>query len=165
MLRRVRPEARDAAVRPRHPAAARTDARRRPQDGSSSPTRLQVSLPGTPVLRYGEEIGMGDDLDQPERYSIRTPMQWSPARTPASRRCKPKQLVRPLATGDIGGYETANVDAERADETSLLAWFERMLRTLRECPEFGAASWQVLDGGDPRVLAMLYSQPTGRSWP
>ncbi|HEX2383542.1 MAG TPA: alpha-amylase family protein [Acidimicrobiales bacterium] len=123
---------------------------------------LQVSLPGTPVLRYGEEIGMGDDLDQPERYSIRTPMQWSWADNAGFSTCKPKQLVRPIATGDIGGYETTNVDAERADENSLLAWFERMLRTLRECPEFGAASWEVLDGGDPRVLAMLYSQPTGQ---
>jgi maltose alpha-D-glucosyltransferase/alpha-amylase len=123
---------------------------------------LQVSLPGTPVLRYGEEIGMGDDLKQPERYSIRTPMQWSSATNAGFSTCRPKQLVRPIATGDIGGYETTNVDAERADENSLLAWFERMLRTLRECPEFGTASWRVLDAGDPRALAMLYSQPTGQ---
>ena len=61
-------------------------------------------------------------------------MQWSAATNAGFSNCKPKQLVRPLAKCDIGGYETTNVDAERADDDSLLAWFERMLRTLRECP-------------------------------
>jgi len=123
---------------------------------------LQVSLPGTPVLRYGEEIGMGDNLSLPERYPIRTPMQWSSSANAGFSSCKPKDLVRPLAKGGIGTYETTNVDLSRNDDDSLLAWFERMLRTLRECPEFGAASWSVLDAGDARVLAMLYSAPTGR---
>jgi maltose alpha-D-glucosyltransferase/alpha-amylase len=122
---------------------------------------LQVSLPGTPVLRYGEEIGMGDDLDQPERYAIRTPMQWSTSPNAGFSTSKPKELVRPLAKGDTGSYETTNVDAERADETSLLAWFERMLRTLRECPEFGTATWRVLDPGHPQVLAMQYTGSDG----
>src|SRR4051794_39043587 len=122
---------------------------------------LQVSLPGTPVLRYGEEIGMGDNLGLPERYSIRTPMQWSSAANAGFSTCRPKNLVRPLAEGDIGSYETANVDKARADKNSLLGWFERMLRMLRKCPEFGAASWKVLDAGDARVLAMLYAGSTG----
>jgi maltose alpha-D-glucosyltransferase/alpha-amylase len=122
---------------------------------------LQVSLPGTPVLRYGEELGMGDNLSLPERYPIRTPMQWSSSANAGFSTCKPKLLVRPLAKGDIGAYETTNVDAERGDESSLLAWFERMLRTLRECPEFGAASWRVLDADDAHVLGMLYSGSTG----
>jgi maltose alpha-D-glucosyltransferase/alpha-amylase len=123
---------------------------------------LQVSLPGTPVLHYGEEIGMGDNLSLPERYSIRTPMQWSSSKNAGFSSCRPKNLVRPLAQGGIGTPETANVDSARTDESSLLAWFERMLRTLRECPEFGSASWRVLDAGDARVLALLYSGPTGQ---
>jgi len=122
---------------------------------------LQVLLPGTPVLRYGEEIGMGDNLSLPERNPIRTPMQWSSASNAGFSTCKPKDLVRPLATGDVGGYETTNVDAERADKESLLGWFERMLRTLRECPEFGSGSWEVLDAGSQQVLAMRYTSSTG----
>jgi maltose alpha-D-glucosyltransferase/alpha-amylase len=123
---------------------------------------LQVSLPGTPVLRYGEEIGMGDDLRQPERYAIRTPMQWSSEPNAGFSTAAKKRLVRPVATGECGGYETANVDAERADTQSLLGWFERMLRTLRECPEFGAGSWRVLDAGAEDVLGMLFCMSTGR---
>jgi maltose alpha-D-glucosyltransferase/alpha-amylase len=123
---------------------------------------LQVSLPGTPVLRYGEEIGMGDDLRQPERYAIRTPMQWSSEPNAGFSTAAKKQLVRPVASGACGGYETANVDAERADAQSLLGWFERMLRTLRECPEFGAGSWRVLDPGAEEVLGMLFCLPTGQ---
>lgn len=104
---------------------------------------LQFSLPGTPVLRYGEEIGMGEDLTLPGRYAIRTPMQWSDGPNAGFSSAPKPRLVRPVITGGAYGYETVNVDAERNDSSSLLAWFERMLRALRECPESGDGPWTL----------------------
>jgi maltose alpha-D-glucosyltransferase/alpha-amylase len=122
---------------------------------------LQFSLPGTPVLRYGEEIGMGDDLTLRERYAIRTPMQWS-NRPGAGFSSAPKtRLVRRPVTGGDFGYEQVNVDDERDDDSSLLAWFERMLRSLRECPEAGSGRWTLLDAGFGHVLAVRFVAPTG----
>ncbi len=104
---------------------------------------LQFSLRGTPVLRYGEEIGMGDDLDLPERESIRTPMQWSHQRhggfTGAD---KP---VKPVIESGKYGYEKVNVTDQRLHADSQLAWFERMIRTLRESPEVGSGTCTPLD--------------------
>jgi maltose alpha-D-glucosyltransferase/alpha-amylase len=122
---------------------------------------LQFSLPGTPVLRYGEEIGMGENLALRERYAIRTPMQWSDARSAGFSSAPKSRLVRPVVTGGEFGYETVNVDAQRHDDRSLLAWFERMLRSLRECPEFGSGRWTLLDSGSEHVLALQYDGVTG----
>jgi maltose alpha-D-glucosyltransferase / alpha-amylase len=120
---------------------------------------LQFTTPGTPVLRYGEEIGMGDDLSLPERNSIRTPMQWSDA--PQAGFTSSDKPVRPvIAAGDFS-YERVNVTAARSDPGSLLSWFERMLRTLRECPEFGTGAVTVLDARSDAVLALRYDCPTG----
>jgi maltose alpha-D-glucosyltransferase/alpha-amylase len=123
---------------------------------------LQCTLPGTPVIRYGEEIGMGDDLSLEERLALRTPMQWSDAPNGGFSTAPADKLVRPVIDEGDFGYERVNVDAQRADDQSLLAWFERMLRTLRECPEFGTAEWRLLDPGYGHVLAMEYQGPTGR---
>ncbi|MGC9668938.1 alpha-amylase family protein [Planosporangium sp. 12N6] len=102
---------------------------------------LQFTLRGTPVLRYGEEIGMGDDLSLPGRNSIRTPMQWSPAANGGfSTAEKAEDLIRPVVSGGRFGYGKVNVTAQRHDSGSLLAWFERMIRTLRESPEVGAGT-------------------------
>jgi maltose alpha-D-glucosyltransferase / alpha-amylase len=122
---------------------------------------LQFSLPGTPVLRYGEEIGMGDDLALRERYAIRTPMQWSDCRSAGFSTAPKTRLVRPVISGGAYGYETVNVDTQRADDQSVLAWFERMLRALRECPEFGSGRWTLLDSGSERVLALHFAGVTG----
>ncbi len=104
---------------------------------------LQFSLRGTPVLRYGEEIGMGDDLSLPGRDAIRTPMQWSGS--PGGGFTGVAKPVRPVISGGPYGYETVNVTMQRHDPASLLAWFERMIRTLRESPEVGAGSCTVID--------------------
>jgi maltose alpha-D-glucosyltransferase / alpha-amylase len=122
---------------------------------------LQFSLPGTPVLRYGEEIGMGDDLSQPERYAIRTPMQWSNDRNAGFSEAAKKQLVRPVIADADYGYEKVNVDAQRAADDSLLAWFERMLRALRECPESGDGEWTLLDSGHETVLGLRFEGEGG----
>jgi maltose alpha-D-glucosyltransferase / alpha-amylase len=120
---------------------------------------LQFTTPGTPVLRYGEEIGMGDDLSLPERNSIRTPMQWDDsAQAGFTTSAEP---VRPVIDDADYGYRTVNVAAARADPDSLLGWFERMLRTLRECPEFGTGQAKVLDVRSDEVLALRYDSPQG----
>ncbi len=122
---------------------------------------LQCTLPGTPVLRYGEEIGMGDDLSLKERDAIRTPMQWSGGTNAGFSTAPAKKLRRPVISGGDFGHEVVNVEAQRRNPDSLLAWMERMLHTLRECPEFGFGTCTSLDTGDPAVLALRYDAPGG----
>ena len=122
---------------------------------------LQFTLPGTPVLRYGEEIGMGEDLSLKERYAIRTPMQWSSEANGGFSKAARGRLVRPLVDDKEFGYENVNVDMERDDNESLLAWFERMLRALRECPESGEGTWKLLDPGWDHVLAIRFDSDAG----
>ncbi|BCJ42694.1 trehalose synthase [Actinoplanes ianthinogenes] len=113
---------------------------------------LQFSLRGTPVLRYGEEIGMGDDLRLEGRDAIRTPMQWSNLPNAGFSTADPGDLVRPVVTDDGFGYDTINVTLQRHDPQSLLAWFERMIRTLREAPEIGSGSCTYVDVPAPKGL-------------
>src|SRR3954470_12913781 len=109
---------------------------------------LMFSLPGTPVIFYGEEIGMAENLAIEGRYSVRAPMQWSPDggfTTSADPR-------RPLTEGEYGPARI-NVASQRRDPHSLLNWFERLIRRRRECPELGFGELTVLDTGAPSVLA------------
>jgi maltose alpha-D-glucosyltransferase/alpha-amylase len=106
---------------------------------------LQFTLRGTPVLRYGEEIGMGDDLSLEGRNSIRTPMQWSLSPNAGFSTADPGQLVRPVVSKGEYSYENVNVTSQRHDPTSLLSWFERMIRTLREAPEVGSGTCTHVD--------------------
>ena len=122
---------------------------------------LQFSLPGTPVVRYGSEIGMGDDLSLPERDAIRTPMQWSDGLTAGFSSAEPDRLIRPVIHDGPYGAARVNVTNERAKPDSLLSWFERMLRTWRECPEVGENACEVLESGHPAVLAHHYTGPSG----
>jgi maltose alpha-D-glucosyltransferase/alpha-amylase len=122
---------------------------------------LQLTLPGTPVLRYGEEIGMGDDLSLEERNAIRTPMQWTDQPGAGFSTADPDRLCRPVVSGGDFGYERVNVAAQRRDPSSLLSWMERLLRTVRECPEFNVGRCQPVETGVPSVLALRYEAPTG----
>jgi maltose alpha-D-glucosyltransferase/alpha-amylase len=122
---------------------------------------LQFTLPGTPVVRYGEEIGMGDNLALPERNAIRTPMQWTDGPTAGFSTADSTQLVRPVIADGPFGCEHVNVSRQRMDPESLLTWFERILNTLRECPEIGENACDVLASGHPAVLAHMYSGPNG----
>jgi len=110
---------------------------------------LLLSLPGTPVLLYGEEIGLGDNLRLPMRMSVRTPMQWSNEPNQGFSEAASAELVRPLATS---GPRT-NVASQQRDPGSLLNWFRRTIRVRRSCPELGAGAWEVLDAGERQVLA------------
>lgn len=114
---------------------------------------LLLSLPGTPVIRYGDEIGMGEDLSQPERESVRTPMQWSSGRNAGFSTAD--RLVRPLVPDGPYGPAHVNVEKQRRDPTSLFRWTTRMLWTRKEAPEIGWGRWSILPAA-PGVLAMLY---------
>jgi maltose alpha-D-glucosyltransferase/alpha-amylase len=121
---------------------------------------LQFTLRGTPVLRYGEEIGMGDDLSLDGRNAIRTPMQWSYAEQGGF--TDADNPVRPVIADGPFGYRKLNVTAQRHDKNSLLAWFERMIHTLRESPEIGAGTCSIVEQGvPPTVLAHRADGPTG----
>ena len=106
---------------------------------------LQFTLRGTPVLRYGDEIGMGEDLSQDGRYAIRTPMQWSGARNAGFSSAPSKDLIRPVVSRGDFGFKKVNVDDARHDRGSLLNWFERMIHTLRESPEVGCGTCTHVD--------------------
>ena len=120
---------------------------------------LQFSLPGTPVVRYGEEIGMGDDLSLDQRNAIRTPMQWADA--PQGGFTTAAEAVRPVIEKGDFGWPAVNVRDQLQDPGSLLSWFCRVLPVLRETPEFGTGTCTVLDTRSESVLALRYDGPTG----
>src|SRR5262249_26425542 len=103
---------------------------------------LLFALPGTPVLRYGDEIGMGDDLELSERNSVRTPMQWSDDLQAGFSTAR--KTVLPVIRKGPYGYERINVEAQRRDVNSLLNWTERIIRLRKECPEIGWGTYKVL---------------------
>jgi maltose alpha-D-glucosyltransferase/alpha-amylase len=115
---------------------------------------LMYSLPGTPVLRYGDEIGMGDDLSLPERNCARTPMQWSDE--PQGGFTKSDKPVLPVISEGPYGFHHVNVAFQRRDAESMLMWTERMLRMRKEAPEIGWGTFEHLDCDDPGVLAIRY---------
>jgi maltose alpha-D-glucosyltransferase/alpha-amylase len=115
---------------------------------------LMFTLPGTPVIRYGDEIGMGDDLDLPERYAARTPMQWSPHREGGF--TTGKRPIRSVIDDPIYGFKSVNVADQRRDPNSLLNWTERIIRTRKECAEISWGDWKILDRVPDSVLAMQY---------
>ncbi len=113
---------------------------------------LLFSLPGTPVLFYGEEIGMGENLDIPGRLAVRTPMQWTAQRNGGFSRARPSRLRRPLTQGPFGP-EHVNVADQRNDEESLHTFMSILIHRYRESPELGWAKFQVLDQPHRNVLA------------
>jgi len=122
---------------------------------------LQFTLPGTPVIRYGDEIGMGDDLSLPEREAIRTAMQWSADPSGGFSTAPRKNLRAPVISRGDFGFENVNVIAQQNDPESLYSWFSRALHTLRQCPEFGSGEVHYVDTGDRSVLALVAHAPRG----
>jgi maltose alpha-D-glucosyltransferase / alpha-amylase len=115
---------------------------------------LMFTLPGTPVIRYGDELGMGDNLDLPERNCARTPMQWSTE--PNAGFTKSRKPVSPVISSGPYGYEHINAAQQRRDPNSLLNWTERIIRMRKEVPEIGWGDFQPLSTGDVAVLAIRY---------
>ena len=122
---------------------------------------LQFTMPGTPVLRYGDEIAMGEDLDLPERDAIRTPMQWSGTVNGGFSEAPEDRLIRPVVSSSPFGYKDVNVTDQRLEPDSMLSWFERMLHTLRECEEIGSGNHRVVDGTPDAVFAHVAEGATG----
>jgi maltose alpha-D-glucosyltransferase/alpha-amylase len=115
---------------------------------------VMFSLPGTPVIRYGDEIGMGDNLELKEREAVRTPMQW--ANEPQAGFSTAEKLVHPVIEEGVWSYQRINVEAQRRDPDSLLNWTAGMIRLRKECPEIGWGDYTILQTGSPHVLAMRY---------
>jgi maltose alpha-D-glucosyltransferase / alpha-amylase len=116
---------------------------------------LLFTLPGTPMLQYGDEIGMGENLSLPERESARTPMQWSAERNGGFSTAR--RTVRPVISDPIYGYKRVSVEAQRRDPQSLLNWMERKIRMRRECPEISWGDWKILNTNADDVLVMEYT--------
>jgi len=116
---------------------------------------LLLSMPGTPVIYYGDEIGMGDNIHLGDRDGVRTPMQWSPDRNGGFSRADPARLVLPVIMDPLYGYEAVNVEAQAADPHSLLNWMRRMLAVRRRFSAFGRGTLRFLYPGNRKVLAFL----------
>ena len=115
---------------------------------------LLFSLPGTPMMQYGDEIGMGDDLALPEREAARTPMQWTDERHGGFSRAE--KVVRPVIDDAVYGYRQANVSRQRRDPDSLLNWTARAIRIRKECPEISWGQYQIVRTNVPEVLVIRY---------
>ncbi len=115
---------------------------------------MVFSLPGTPVLRYGDEIGMGDDLELKEREAVRTPMQWSDDFQAGFSAAK--ETVHPVIDKGPYTYKKVNVEAQRREPDSLLNWTTTMIRLRKECPEIGWGDWEIIKTKTPEVLVMCY---------
>ncbi len=115
---------------------------------------LMFTLPGTPVLRYGDELGMGDDLKLPERTCARTPMQWS--NEPHGGFTKSDKPYIPVISEGPYGFEHINAAIQRRHPDSLLNWTERIIRMRKEVPEVGWGDFTVIESRDPAVLVMRY---------
>jgi maltose alpha-D-glucosyltransferase/alpha-amylase len=115
---------------------------------------LLFSLPGTPMMQYGDEIGMGDNLRLPERECARTPMQWTAEAHGGFSLAR--RIVRPVIDDEVYGYQRVNLAAQRADPDSLVNWTGRMLRMRKECPEISWGDYTVLRTSAADVLALRY---------
>lgn len=114
---------------------------------------ILLTLPGTPVINYGEELGMGDDLSLEERSPARTPMQWADDKNGGFSSASPDQLILPVVSEGKYGYPQLNARKQRRTPDSFLSWMEKAIRTRKECPEFGWGKWQILDTGCPSIFA------------
>ena len=142
---------------------------------------LQFSMPGTPALRYGEEIGMGEDLSLDGREAVRTPMQWDDTANAGFSSAAPDALFRPVTMTGRFGAKKVNVRAQQRDPASLLRWFENLIHTLRSAREIGTGTCSVVDASaaalgigapirragriDPAAAQLGGHQGDGGHWP
>jgi maltose alpha-D-glucosyltransferase / alpha-amylase len=116
---------------------------------------LLLSLPGSPILYYGDEIGMGDNVYLGDRDGVRTPMQWSEDRNGGFSRADFAQLYLPPLMDPVYGYAASNVAAQKRSESSLLHWLRRFMAVRSRWPVFGQGSFEALDAANPSVFAFL----------
>jgi maltose alpha-D-glucosyltransferase/alpha-amylase len=118
-------------------------------------TALLLSLPGSPVLYYGDEIGMGDNIWLGDRDGVRTPMQWTPDRNSGFSSCDPGRLYLPVNMDSIYGFQVTNVESQTRNSSSLLHWMRRMIRVRKANPAFGLGTFTDIGGSNPSVLAFV----------
>jgi maltose alpha-D-glucosyltransferase / alpha-amylase len=116
---------------------------------------LLLSLPGTPVIYYGDEIGMGDNIYLPDRDGVRTPMQWSSDRNGGFSRADPARLYSQVIADPVYGYQAINVEAQQRTLTSFLNWMKRLIRVRKQYPAFGRGDTAFLDPTNQKVLAYV----------
>ena len=116
---------------------------------------LILTLPGSPVLYYGDEIGMGDNIYLGDRNGVRTPMQWSPDRNAGFSKADPQRLFLPPNMDPIYGYEAINVEAQMRNPSSLLHWFKRLVAVRKNYKAFGRGSIRFLEPGNRKILAYV----------
>lgn len=116
---------------------------------------LLMSMPGTPIIYYGDEIGMGDNVFLGDRNSVRTPMQWSPDRNAGFSRADPARLYLPPIMDPVYGYESVNVEAQSRSPGSLLNWMKRLIAVRKAHRAFGRGTLEFLHPGNRKILAYL----------
>ena len=116
---------------------------------------LLLSFPGTPILYYGDEIGMGDNIYLGDRNGVRTPMQWNADRNAGFSTAVPARLYSPIIMDPVWGYQAINVEAEQGDPSSLLNWMRNMIALRKLFSVFGRGSMKFLDPSNRKVLAYL----------
>ncbi|MBI4692972.1 MAG: maltose alpha-D-glucosyltransferase [Gammaproteobacteria bacterium] len=116
---------------------------------------LLLSMPGSPIIYYGDEIGMGDNMFLGDRNGVRTPMQWSPDRNAGFSRADPQRLYFPPIMDPVYGYEAVNVEAQARDPSSLLNWMRRLLAVRRTTQAFGRGTLRFLNPGNRKILAYV----------
>ncbi|MGH3714491.1 MAG: maltose alpha-D-glucosyltransferase [Micromonosporaceae bacterium] len=124
-------------------------------------TAMLLSLPGSPLLYYGDEIGMGDNIWLGDRDGVRTPMQWTPDRNAGFSHANPGRLNLPVIMDPIYGYQAVNVEAQLNSSTSLLHWTRRMIEVRKRHPAFAVGAFHDLGGSNPCVLSYVreYADP------
>jgi maltose alpha-D-glucosyltransferase / alpha-amylase len=118
---------------------------------------LLLTLPGSPVLYYGDEIGMGDNVYLGDRNGVRTPMQWTGGWNGGFSTADPEQLYQPLISNPVYGYQAVNVESQRRQENSLLNWTRRLIQVRRSSRVFGRGGIEFLNPANHRVLAYVRS--------
>ncbi|PIQ95893.1 MAG: maltose alpha-D-glucosyltransferase [Nitrospinae bacterium CG11_big_fil_rev_8_21_14_0_20_56_8] len=116
---------------------------------------LLMSMPGTPIIYYGDEIGMGDNIYLGDRNGVRTPMQWSPDRNAGFSKADPQKLYLPPVMDPIYGYEVVNVEAQSRNPSSLLNWIKHLIAVRKTTQAFGRGTCEFLRPGNRKILAYL----------
>jgi maltose alpha-D-glucosyltransferase/alpha-amylase len=116
---------------------------------------MLMSMPGSPIVYYGDELGMGDNIYLGDRNGVRTPMQWSPDRNAGFSKADPQRLYLPPIMDPIYGYEAVNVESQHRDPSSLLNWMKRLIAVRKAYQAFGRGSLQFIKPGNRKILAYV----------